>query len=112
MTIVLATVIHILPVGSDSHWRLRQAGPRRRQPPANFNFRVKSQKLLLAVSGDCDSGGLSQRGPTITVTVAGQKNAFRSCDENSGFSRDLILMKVSELNGIFLLIFRSICRQF
>ena len=47
--------------------------------------------------------------------MSGQKNIFRSCDGNSGFSRDLILMEVSELNGIVWFIVRSVCsvcRQF
>ena len=42
----------------------------------------------------------------------GQKNGFRSCDGNFVFSRDLILKKVSELNGIVRIIVRSVCKQF
>ena len=44
-----------------------------------------------------------------------RKNDFRSCDHcdgNSGFSRDLILIGVSELNGIVRFIVSSVCRQF
>ena len=44
--------------------------------------------------------------------VFGQKNGFRSCDDNSVFSRDLILKEVSELNGIVRIIVRSVCKQF
>ena len=39
------------------------------------------------------------------------ENGFRSCDGNYGFSRDLILMKVSELNSVVWFIVRSVCRQ-
>ena len=34
------------------------------------------------------------------------------CDGYSGFSRDLILKEVSELNGIVRIIVRSVCKQF
>ena len=42
----------------------------------------------------------------------GKKNGFPSCDGNSGFSCDLILKEVSELNGIVRIIVRSVCEQF
>ena len=42
----------------------------------------------------------------------GENNGFRSCDSDSVFSRDLILKEVSELNGIVLIIVRSVCMQF
>ncbi len=37
---------------------------------------------------------------------------FRSCDRNFDFFRDLILMEVSELNGIVWFIVRLVCKQF
>ena len=40
------------------------------------------------------------------------KNVAYSCDGNSGFSRDLILMEVSKWNCIILFIVRSVCRPF
>ncbi len=37
---------------------------------------------------------------------------FGSCDRNVDFFRDLILMEVSELNGIVWFIIGSVCKQF
>ncbi len=42
----------------------------------------------------------------------GQIYMVLSRDRNSDFFRDLILMEVSELNGIVLFIARSVCKQF
>jgi hypothetical protein len=59
----------------------------------------------LGIPGRLTSTVIMYQG-SFMIAGAMVKKLFRSCDRNSDFFRDLILMEVSEVNGVVRLIVR------
>jgi hypothetical protein len=70
--------------------------PARRSLPYLFSTKYASEVSLMPC------GLIPTQKTSIALIIAGKwsKKWFRSCDRNSDFFRDLILMEVSELNGM------------
>ncbi len=64
--------------------------------------------------GRTGSGTLRSMQGVKSICGYGEINGFARATKNSDFFRDLVLMVVSELNGIQFLRFmiRSVCKQF